>query len=270
MTERRMNSVDMSKWGGPLTLQQALDMWAMGITNIKVGDGFAGVGGAGQYARQQADNWLCVSKDATLDAYIYLYMGGDPRVQVRQAIQTLQGYPVRRWWLDAEDQESPELDYWQRIHFLQDCLAELGDRPAGIYTGRWWWVPMMANATAFAHLPLWNSWYDNDPDEDGLPYGGWEHAAVEQYGDTQLIAGHSVDVNYDSTLDEEEGLSVEDKARLDRLERIVAGYGMDDDDGKRLTGEEAVAYIDEHERSLYLGLANTQSDVALLKEKVGS
>lgn len=59
----------------------------------------------------------------------------------------------------------------------------------------------------------------------------------------------------------EEGLSVEDKARLDRLERIFAGWGFHDDDGNPLKGEAAVAYIDEHERSAYEGIRLLQIDV---------
>lgn len=60
---------------------------------------------------------------------------------------------------------------------------------------------------------------------------------------------------------EEDEMSVEDKARLDRLERIFAGWGFHDDDGNPLTGEAALTYIDEHQRSAYEGIRLLQIDM---------
>ncbi len=279
---RRLNCVDMSRWGGPLSDDEARQLWEAGVRNIKVGDG--STQGAGAFARQQAEAWLRLQGESggSVDAYIYLYMAGDPAEQVATAIQTLAGLPIRHWWLDAEDVESPALTPAQREAFLCACLDALDDRTpaaearraAGIYTGRWWWVPNMANSTLFADLPLWNSWYDNDPDESGLPYGGWQHSAVEQYAGTTMLGGVSVDLDFDTTLDQVEGqepgqdpntqeeLTMEDKARLDRLERIVAGWGFSSDEGAPLSGDDAIAFIDEHQRSMYQGLLNTQTDLA--------
>ena len=59
---RRLNCVDMSRWGGTLSDGAAAQLWAAGVRNIKVGDG--GPQGAGQFARQQAETWLRLNVDA--------------------------------------------------------------------------------------------------------------------------------------------------------------------------------------------------------------
>jgi len=201
MREPRLNCVDMSKWGGELSAGEAAAMWEMGIRNIKVGVGYPGPGGAGEWSRQQAQAFLAVNPAATVDAYVYLYFAGDAGQQTGQAIRTLDGIPIRRWWLDAEDTDSPALSPSDRERFLVQCTAAMAGLPVGIYTARWWWPSNMADSPRFGDLPLWNSWYDGDPDTDGLPYGGWAESAVEQYEGTTDVAGQSVDLNYDKTLD---------------------------------------------------------------------
>lgn len=52
------------------------------------------------------------------------------------------------------------------------------------------------------------------------------------------------------------------RARVERLERLIGGNGVDDEEGKRLTGEEAVAWMDGRGFSLMLGLANIQTAFA--------
>jgi hypothetical protein len=194
-----------------------------GVRLLIVGTGNPHPGGAGEYARQQAQSWLDAGGEA-LDAYIYLYFAGDPRVQVRQALATLDGLPVRRWWLDAEDVESPQLTPAERDTFLYSCVDELlgAGLEAGIYSGRWWWVPNMANSARFGGLPLWNSWYDGDPDEDGLPYGGWEHSAIEQYQGTSDLCGQSVDLNFAKDLEEPVDKPSSTQTALDKLEALNA------------------------------------------------
>ncbi len=54
--------------------------------------------------------------------------------------------------------------------------------------------------------------------------------------------------------------------RVARLERIIAGNGIDAA-GARLTGEAALAWLDEQEMSLFLGLALTQAEVAALRDR---
>ncbi len=241
MTEEKLNCVDMSHWGGPLTAQESSDLWEAGIRNIKVGTGYAGPGGAGSLARQQASQWLDVNqgRGGTVDAYIYLYFAGDAVQQCNQGVETLRGIPIRFWWLDAEDVDpsGEGLTPSQRERFLTQCTAAMAGLPVGIYSAHWWWPDKMANSTLFADLPLWNSWYDGIPDESGLPYGGWQHSAVEQYEGTTIVAGQSVDLNFDKTLDQEEeemGLTAAERAEIDAFKRAVfAGAEQPGDEAAR-------------------------------------
>lgn len=259
-----LNCVDMSRWGGPLTEQEARDLWNLGVRHIIVGTGHPN--GAGMWAHQQSSMWMAVNgnKGATFDAYIYLYMAGMARQQVHDALATVS---PRMWWLDAEDVESPWLTPAERRTFLVECLAALGDRTVGIYTGRWWWVPNMANSTAFAHLPLWNSYYDGDPDTDGLPYGGWVDSTIEQYQGTTILAGQSVDLNYAKNLEDDMGMTPDEriemailKQAVERLEKIVVRNGIDlDNDGEADTfGDAALLYAEEHGWSAFLSATNAQ------------
>jgi hypothetical protein len=86
-----------------------------------------------------------------------------------------------------------------------EMVQDAGLSP-GIYTGSWWWPSGTGNTTQFCHLPLWNSYYDQDPDVDGLPYGGWTAAdvAIEQYSSTTVIAGRGRDLDHIYEQEEED------------------------------------------------------------------
>ncbi|MGE5597143.1 MAG: GH25 family lysozyme [Hyphomicrobiales bacterium] len=259
-----LNCVDMSRWGGELTAEEAACLKAGGIATVIVA---SGPGGYGQMARQQAE--AAVATGLRLEAYTYLEFESDPEWWVGQALSRLDGLPVARWWLDVEDTEhgrswSPE----QRIAYVQraiDAFAAAGV-VAHIYSSGWFWRPYMADTDAFARQgrKLWNSWYDGATDVDGLPYGGWTAAdvAIEQFEGTSVVCGQSVDKNW--LYFTEEGEDMDLRARVDRLERLIGGNGVDDDGGKRRVGEEALAWMDGKGFSLHLGLANTQKAMSEL------
>jgi len=71
---------------------------------------------------------------------------------------------------------------------INNTLA-LGQRPV-VYTAYWFWVSRMGNPTNFSTVPLWNAFYDGDPDFDiaQRPYGGWTQSCGEQYLGTQSFA----------------------------------------------------------------------------------
>lgn len=91
------------------------------------------------------------------------------------------------------------------VALVRDAVSQviaLAQRPV-IYTAKWWWVGSFANITDFSNVPLWNAFYDGDPDFDfaANPYGGWTTAieAGEQYqGSTTFSYGgteFSADIN---------------------------------------------------------------------------
>lgn len=201
----KLNCVDVSRWGGEVTLQEATDMVNNGIHRMLVGTGDPN--GAGLWARQQASMARTVKMDT--GAYIYLYFAGDPVQQVHDGYNTLAGISVDEWWLDAEDTQSPNLTVNDRLKFLNTCCIEVqkitGKFP-GIYTGAWWWVPNMNNTPSFSHLPLWDSFYppgasptnvEIEPWEN-RKYGKWSSPLIYQFAGTTNLYGQSVDLNYDT------------------------------------------------------------------------
>jgi hypothetical protein len=255
-----LNCVDMSRWGGDLSADEAACLREAGIGTVIVA---SGPGGYGLMARQQAG--AAVAAGLRLEAYTFLEFESDPEWWVGEALARLDGLPVARWWLDVEDVDhgrtwTPE----QRIAYVQralDAFAAAGVF-AHVYSGGWYWRVQMGNTDAFARQgrKLRNSWYDGDPDIDGLPYGGWTAAdvAIEQFDGTTVACGQSVDKNW--LYFTEEGEDMELRARVERLERLIGGNGVDDDEGKRLTGEEALVWMDGQGFSLLLGLAEMQGN----------
>jgi GH25 family lysozyme M1 (1,4-beta-N-acetylmuramidase) len=79
-----------------------------------------------------------------------------------------------------------------------NTVLSYGKRPV-IYTARWWWKGHFGNSQDFKHLPLWNAFYDQDPDIDfaTASYGGWTLDKVmgEQYTGSTELAGITVDKN---------------------------------------------------------------------------
>ena len=77
-----------------------------------------------------------------------------------------------------------------------DRVIELGQRPI-IYTAHWFWHGRFGNPDDFKDIPLWNAYYDKDPDIDfgSLPYGGWTDVVGEQYIGTHIFEGLEMDRN---------------------------------------------------------------------------
>ena len=91
-----------------------------------------------------------------------------------------------------------ELDGITETHIRQAEAAIIaeGQTPI-IYTAYWWWHDHFGNPNSFSHLPLWNAYYDQQPDIDfqKLPYGGWQDVVIEQYAGSVQLEGVTVDRN---------------------------------------------------------------------------
>lgn len=184
--------VDMSKWGGPLTADEATCLLLNGVQVAIIG---SGPGNYGQYTEQQASAALAAGM--AVEGYTFLEWGYTADIWVRTAIQRFGAIRPARLWIDVEDTAiSPPLDWESYVLTALDEVRAHGIE-TGIYTGRWYWVGHLHDSRSFAAEKLWNSWYDGDPDIDGLPYGGWTEAsvAIEQYQGTTELCGQSVDLN---------------------------------------------------------------------------
>jgi hypothetical protein len=140
----------------------------------------------------------------TVDAYVMLYWDYDITAQVQYALATIEGFPVRRLWLDAEQPRS-NWSSWQLIQKIQEAVDATGTLPHGIYTRKVWWRDNVGDTDAFSHLPLWYAYYDGYHDfEDWYypvywyegPFGGWTDPTGKQY-DSDWTAPDLCGVNVD-------------------------------------------------------------------------
>lgn len=197
-----LNAVDMSMWGGELTSTEAQCMVDSGIKLIIVGTGRVVPGGLGQWSRQQAA--MALDHGMLVDGYMYTYFEDEILPQVDRAIASVHGIPIRQWWANLEDVTPAALarDVATRIaRGVEVCERFDAVSPtfaAGVGTGGWYWRPYMGDTDVFSRAgrPLWNAYYDGDPDTDGLPYGGWTDSSIEQFQGTTTVCGQSVDLNY--------------------------------------------------------------------------
>lgn len=195
-----LNAVDMSTYGQEFTAAEAQCMVAQGIKLMIAGSGHPS--SLGRWTEQQAG--AALDAGMIIDGYRWLNLNEPIRPQMVNAFASMGEHhgAVRMWWIDCEDTSMPGMTTDDVVVAIREAVkyCEAQAVRHGIYTGSWWWVPQTGNSGAFSHLPLWNAYYDGDPDEDGLPYGGWEHSAIEQYQGTTDLCGQSVDLNYAKNL----------------------------------------------------------------------
>lgn len=141
------------------------------------------------------------------DIYCFLYFGlPHERREVSNALALAKNLGgIERIWLDVEARpphEASNMTPQKRIHIVTECAAEVerAGYKVGIYTGRWYWVPYMANTTAFSKYPLWLAYYGkNDGTQPPIKiadFGGWRRVAVHQYTSRFALCGRQRDANY--------------------------------------------------------------------------
>jgi hypothetical protein len=183
-------ALDVSNYSGPLRAEQASCWRALGYAHLVCGTQRP------EITTQQLAT--AVEAGLTVAAYVYVYWDGDVRLQVEAALAAVAAFPVERLWIDCEDGAGGR-GAAEILSLIEAALAACRDSPAGIYTGRWWWVPATGNSDRFRDLPLWHAEYTPPgtlPDPAGFrPYGGWERPAMWQFQGTTDVCGISVDRN---------------------------------------------------------------------------
>jgi hypothetical protein len=149
---------------------------------------------------------LQVAKDAGLevDAYAYLWLGGDVRDRVRRSIDLCQPYGIARMYLDWEDNGNGEAGVPDRAQFppslvrdrIGQSVAACEDFPRGLYSGAWWWKPATGDTPIWKDEPWWIAQYDGVPDLAVFtPFGGITRLAGKQYQGDTSECGVTVDLN---------------------------------------------------------------------------
>jgi GH25 family lysozyme M1 (1,4-beta-N-acetylmuramidase) len=202
-------ALDISNWGGFLGADTVRIWKEYRVSRIVVG-----VSHKWELARQQL---IAVTEGGLeAEAYIYMYWGQDPAVQVEYARQACNGLPVRRLWVDFEDDAAPKdgpakVKAW--IYRCLDAAAALGF-PLGIYTAWWWWTVWADNTDDFCNYPLWVAAYDGKANLEFPHFGGWQTCALKQYAGTTDFCGYSADLDWYK----EDDMTEEEKLRLACLE----------------------------------------------------
>ena len=124
-------------------------------------------------------------QDLAINTYHYLRFKLSPQRQAEVVLRGLEKARAEglsaasRFWPDVEDPESYSGD---RIAWLEEFLALMGEQPMGIYSGPGYWSSQMQKTTKFNQYPFWGAQY---PFQDSQGHGRVpslaELAAVNRY-----------------------------------------------------------------------------------------
>jgi hypothetical protein len=244
---------------------------------------------------------LCRNAGLNIKGFYGFVYFGSAYGQLRDiiwAIQLAKRFGVDEVWIDAEIDGAAvgftdvgPVTPLRRVNELLEAVAlveEAGLKP-GIYTGGWWWPSQTNNSARFSHLPLWHAAYADNlgtySEVRTVNYGGWTNVAIHQWTSTRRICNRERDHNTIWTIEEDESMSAQDVARIDRLERIIAtnqigdGYSLevvcDPDNGNalqqcgivtpvvgteyKLAGDFALRYLDLMGTNIIAGLGAAQA-----------
>jgi GH25 family lysozyme M1 (1,4-beta-N-acetylmuramidase) len=218
-------AIDISNWGGQLTLATVAKWKAAGVQKVIVGVDAGNI----ELARDQA--CAVTNNGLELGAYRFMYWAHGPAVILEAVRVAMNGLPLSEVWIDFEDTNAPRSSPAAVRQWITDCMARadaLWPGKVGIYTAAWWWNPWTANWGGMAHYPLWVAQYDGVADLSFKAFGGWTSCRMKQYQGTIDFCGYSVDLNCYQEITMEEEL----KKRLDRRELLDkwAGWIQSGDD----------------------------------------
>lgn len=132
-------------------------------------------------ARQQCE--MVAQEGLELHVYGWPYLYEPLAVQIKAHCDLVYGLPVKRYWLDLED-NAVIWDATQMVAKIREAV-EAATLPMGLYTTAFWWQRWTGNSAEFASLPLYYAHYDGDPTfADYVPFGGWVEPAMKQFTDS--------------------------------------------------------------------------------------
>lgn len=212
-------AVDISNYSGAITAEQA-ECWRQnGVRKVIVG-----LQSPSLAAQQMA---VIVDAGLELEAYWYFSFSRSPIAQAETAWDRCNGWPVKRLWLDFEDDPGDMVPSAVADWIVLAASVARSRGPVGIYSAAWWWVPYTGNTDRLRDLPLWVAHYDYESDIDPVAFGGWTKASMEQYSGTTELCGVSVD------LDVYEEEDMVDQTTLDKLAELRALADALDDGVRR-------------------------------------
>lgn len=217
-----MKAADFANYTPVPSPAQLARLKELGYTKIIVGCSY------GSVARPQMQ--ACLDAGFNVEAYAWVSFKNDWQVVLDRALAAVAGLPVKRLWLDCEEEpmsgwDAPSVATQTAVVARIDrafkyVAAARPDLALGIYTGAWWWRPGTGDYTGFASYPLWSADYRAPTGAPSL-YGGWQSVAVWQFADK--LAGS--DLNADDNLILEEARMYTD-AEIDAKVKEALALGV--------------------------------------------
>lgn len=232
--------IDLSNYSGAVSAEQAQALKDVGIVLAIVQAVSPPPGYPTGVTRQQVQ--ACTAAGIVVDAYIWLWFDLNA-ADIQAKLALLDGLPVRRLWLDVEDQAAEKYDQATTEAKVRGALGlcddwlgtAAADWSTGIYTGGWFWRDprYMANTTTFKDRDLWDSNYDGVADATvGFAfYGGWGYVAIKQFHGTTTLAGvPNVDLNVLSESEAAKLTQATEDPRDKHIEDLLTTIGVMGDD----------------------------------------
>ena len=140
------------------------------------------------------------------DIYHFPCRSKDAAHQVREDIDAVGAGNFGQIWFDIETNGSPGCgwsgDKGSNCQFLADMInaAKAKGKSPGVYASQYMWDSIMGSGCTAGHdngAVLWYAHYDGRQSfSDYVPFGGWAHPNVKQYGDSVPYCGISADADW--------------------------------------------------------------------------
>jgi GH25 family lysozyme M1 (1,4-beta-N-acetylmuramidase) len=152
---------DISRWQGHVDFQK-MKSYGASFVIIK----------AGQGNWKDAcfdDNWNAAKGVLPRASYFYYDNRHSPAAQALTYWEIIKDDPETIAWLDLEDTQPASYSGWKKwFDFITHFWNLSGDMQMGIYSGYYFWMEAMTQATLpqkewFAQFPLWLASYPEDP-----------------------------------------------------------------------------------------------------------
>lgn len=197
-------AVDLSNFTDPLDADTVQDLVGAGVRRCIVQAVAPG------YTSHQQQVPVLRAAGIEVEGYVFIWFtDGIPAVDARVewACNEFANLGIKMVWLDCEQAEAVagrrRFDYVNEmtsptIRAAVSVTYRFTDMKCGIYTAGWWWIPGTTNSTEFSRmgLPLWDAFYDGDPDIDLANYGGWTVPRMSQFmGSAKIGRVGGIDLN---------------------------------------------------------------------------
>lgn len=182
--------IDCSNYTGEITSAIVQCLYASGVRHAIVRCSLETAAKTALAQRQMA---ALTSGGVKVHGYLWTYSTDNPVAMANQTILMFgdllgDGY----YFLDIEDVGS-----WAGVapaaavnwHLSAFATLDNAAKRAAVYSADWCWEPIMGGSTLFSKYLLWDADYDHIADTGVfVPFGGWDHCDIKQYGDSSSCA----------------------------------------------------------------------------------